>query len=237
MSKQFIQATNLTQPRHGRAIALTIAISALVAACVSGIDDPNEVAFRDGCNGGGEYIDENGEEVICIYTEEPGDGGGGGDPCWTFPWLCGGYDGGGDAGDGGGDAGDGGGGGEAGGGEAGGGEEPPEGGCTAAGNDCTTAQRCCGSNVCAFGGERENTWCQPLEASAWEGTCVEMRPGSAVYRDGVVCLHTNSEMSNPTCLSVQQQSCVIGYNGECGNGTYTIRTRDLAQAEPGSCPG
>jgi len=231
LSKQPTHATNLAKPRHGRAIAITIAISALVAACVSGIDDEDDAEFRDGCDGAEEYIDENGEEVICVYTDEPGGGGGSSDPCWDYPWLC--YPGGDD--DGGGDGGEAGGG-EAGGGEAGGGEEPPL-GCTAAGNDCTTAEACCGRNVCAFGGERDTTWCQPLEPTAWAGSCVESRPGTPVYRNGAVCLYTNSEMSNATCHSVQKESCVIGYNGECGQGTYTMRIRDLAQAEPGSCAG
>ncbi|HWB81483.1 MAG TPA: hypothetical protein VG755_41260 [Nannocystaceae bacterium] len=219
------------QPRRGRTIGLTIAISALVAACVSGIDDEEADAdFRD-CDGAEEYIDENGEEVICIYTDEPGDGGGdGSDPCWQFPWLC--YPG----GDEGGDEWSGDGGGEAGGGGDGGGDDGGE-TCTQYGNDCTTAQRCCGSNVCAYGGERDTTWCQPLETSAWTGSCVTARTGAAVYRNGSVCRHINGQEFNSTCYSVQQQSCVIGYNGDCGNGTYTIQLRDLAQAEPGTCKG
>ncbi len=236
MNKHSTNSTNSAKPRHGRAIALTIAISALVAACVSGMEAEDDVAFRDHCEGQEEYIDQNGEEVICVYTDEPGDGGGG-DPCWTFPWLCGG----GDAGDGGGgeagggEAGGGDGGGEAGGGEAGGGEEEPPPGCTSAGNDCTTAQACCGSNVCAFGGEREGTWCQGFVASAWLDACAEMRVGSPVYHNGAVCHHINGNEFNATCYEVTGTSCVVGYNGDCGSGPYTIRIRDLAQAASDTC--
>ncbi len=222
-------ARNPHHPWRALCLGITITMSAAIAACVGGIDDDDDddPEFRDGCDGAEEYIDENGEEVICVYTEEPGSGGGG-DPCWDYPWLCypPGDDDGGEVG------------GEAGGGEVGGGDggEPPE-GCTPAGNDCTTAERCCGSNVCAYGGERENTWCQPLESSAWAGSCVEARAGAAVYRNGAVCRHINGQEFNSTCFSVEQQSCVIGYNGDCGSGTYTIRIRDLAQADPGTCRG
>jgi hypothetical protein len=232
MSKQSIHTTNSVKRRHRRAIALTIAVSALFAACISGMEDEGDVEFRDDCDGPEEYIDQNGEEVICVYTEEPGGSGGGGDPCWYFPWLCGG-----DGGDGGGDAGDGGG--EAGGGGDGGYEEPPPPPppppCTAANNDCTTAQPCCGSNVCAFGGERDEPWCQPLEASAWLDSCAQMRVGSPVYRNGSVCHHTTAEMFNATCYEVTGTSCVVGYNGDCGSGPYTIRIRDLVQAPYDTC--
>lgn len=226
MSKQ---ALHDEVPRRGRVIALTIAISALFAACVSGGDDEEADAdFRD-CDGAEEYIDENGEEVICVYTDEPGSGGG--DPCWQFPWLCyPGYD-----DDGGGELG-GDDGGEVGGGGDGGGDDGGE-TCTPAGNDCTTAQRCCGSNVCAYGGERDTTWCQALEPTAWAGSCVDARTGAAVYRNGSVCRYINGQEYTSTCLSVQQQSCVIGYNGDCGKGTYTIHIRDLVQAPPGACKG
>lgn len=104
--------------RRGRAITVAVAMSALLVACISGIEDDDEdLGFREGCDGAEEYIDENGEMVICVYTDEPGDGGGGGDPCWYFPWLC--YPGGDDGGDGG-DGGD-----DGGGDGGGGGELPP----------------------------------------------------------------------------------------------------------------
>jgi len=99
-------------------------MSAAIAACVTendaDDDEDHDAEFRDGCDGVEEYIDANGEEVICVYTDEPGDNGGGGDPCWDYPWLCypGGDDGGGEVG---GEAG-----GEAGGGDGG---DPGDGGC------------------------------------------------------------------------------------------------------------
>lgn len=232
MSKHSIHASNTAKPRHGRVIALTVAISALFGACVSGMDDDADLEFRDGCDGSPEYIDQNGEEVICVYTEEPGGSGGGSgneDPCWYFPWLCGG----GDAGDGG-EVGGGDGGGEVGGGGDGG-EEPPMGGCTPAGNDCTTAEACCGSNVCAFGGERDEPWCQAFEASAWLDSCAQARVGSPVYRNGSVCHYTNADMYNATCYEVTGTSCVVGYNGDCGSGPYTIRIRDLVQRPYDTC--
>ena len=63
------------------------------AACV---DEPTlgEQRQASSCDGADSYYDENGEEVICVYTDEPGDPI---DPCFLFPALCGGgYDDGGD---------------------------------------------------------------------------------------------------------------------------------------------
>lgn len=100
--------------RHavGIAIVITAAITACVTEGESEIADEHDAEFRDGCDGAEEYIDQNGEEVICVYTEEPGGGGeaGGGDPCWDYPWLCapGGDEDGGEAGGDGGEAGGGG---------------------------------------------------------------------------------------------------------------------------------
>jgi hypothetical protein len=238
------QATDPTaSARHiwrAGAIVTALSMSALFVACESHLDDEADMElasassgseFRDGCvDGVEEYIDEDGNYIICIYTNDEGGGDGGGDPCWDFPWLCDPDDGG-DNGDGGVD--DNGG---VDGGDDGGGEEPPP-ACTAAGNDCTTAQKCCGSNVCAFGGERENPWCQAFVPSAWVGMCVDSPAGTPVYRNGTVCRYTNGQEFNATCLSVQKQSCVIGYNGDCGNGTYTMRIRDLVQAPEGTCQG
>lgn len=126
MHEQTISSTlHPQQRRRARAVAIVIAMSAAIAACVTSVEDEDEVdhdaEFRDGCDGVEEYIDENGEEVICVYTEDHGGGGdgggndGGGDPCWDYPWLCDPSDGGGEAG--------GDGGGEAGGGGDGGGEQ------------------------------------------------------------------------------------------------------------------
>jgi hypothetical protein len=228
------QATHpIVNPHHPwrvRAIGIAMATSAAIAACVAGTDgDEEELGFRAGCDGVEEYIDANGDVVYCVYTVDSG-GGGGGDVCWDYPWLCDSDDDGGEAG--GGEAG----GGEAGGGEAGGEVEPSK-PCTRSGDDCTTARRCCGSNVCGYGGERDATWCQPLEPTAWTNSCVTSRTGTPVYRNGTVCLYTNGSMTNPTCHAIEGQSCVIGYNGECGNGTYTMRLSDLVQAPPGSCAG
>jgi hypothetical protein len=104
--------------------ALPLGLALAFAACVT-MDEDEDVEFRDGCEDGvEEYIDQNGEEVICVYTDEPGDGGGdeeagddNSDPCWANPWLCSGDDWGDDGGydDGGYDDG----GGEAGGGDGG----------------------------------------------------------------------------------------------------------------------
>ncbi len=104
-----MQARNVRSHRH---LIWSAALLAISAACVSQSDP--DVEFRDGCDGAEEYIDENGETVICVYTDEPGDTyGSGGDPCWYYPWLCdptwgdddGGDDYGDDGGDGGGDGG------------------------------------------------------------------------------------------------------------------------------------
>ena len=103
-----------------RSIGLSIAIATSIAACVTMDDDEDDAEFRDGCDGVEEYIDQNGEEVICVYTDEPGDDGGddNSDPCWANPWLCSGDDWGDDDGD---DGNYDDGGGEAGGGDDGGG--------------------------------------------------------------------------------------------------------------------
>lgn len=99
--------------RHLSRNATTIGIALAISACRSRGDGADDLEFREGCDGAEEYIDENGETVICIYTDEPGDSNSGGDPCWQFPWLCdptwgdddGGDDYGDDGGDGGGDGG------------------------------------------------------------------------------------------------------------------------------------
>ena len=96
---------NADAPRRIRTIGLAIAILTSIGACVAMDDDEGDAEFRDGCDGVEEYIDQNGEEVICVYTDDPGEGGGdeygedeyggdeyGGDdssdPCWANPWLC-----------------------------------------------------------------------------------------------------------------------------------------------------
>jgi hypothetical protein len=87
--------------------ALAVLVGGAVACGSSG--DPQAAAVGapgmeqlDGCGGGVEsYIDENGDEVICVYTEEPGDPPDpceldpqscwpdpDPDPCWSFPELC-----------------------------------------------------------------------------------------------------------------------------------------------------
>lgn len=88
--------------------AVALAIAASSAACLLATETDEHLKFRDGCDGAEEYINENGEEVICVYTDDYGGGDGGngdgGDPCWMFPWLCDptwGDDDGGDEGDGG----------------------------------------------------------------------------------------------------------------------------------------
>lgn len=99
--------------------AVALAIAASSAACLLGTETDDHLEFRAGCDGAEEYLDENGEMVICVYTDDygGGDGGGdddddgdGGDPCWMFPWLCdptwGDDDGGDDGADDGGDGGD-----------------------------------------------------------------------------------------------------------------------------------
>ena len=116
----------------------------------------------------------------------------------------------------------------------GGGWEPDA--CTPYGNDCTVGMRCCGSNVCAYDGERDRPWCQPFESSDWDGRCVRARTGSEVRKNGSVCRHTNGMETDTACLDVSGQSCVIGYNGDCGHGEYTIHTRDLAQVPSENCP-
>ena len=106
-------------PRRARSASLALATAGSITACGS-MDEEDEAEFRDGCDGVEEYIDENGEEVICVYTDEPGDAGGDeiDDPCWVNPWLCSGDD-----------WGDSGGGDVDGGGEAGGGDDGGGGGC------------------------------------------------------------------------------------------------------------
>lgn len=113
---------------------------------------------------------------------------------------------------------------------------PPPPPCTSYGNDCTAAQACCGSNVCAFGGERDEPWCQPLETAQWQGSCVQARAGSTVYKNGNYCRTINGEETASTCHEVSNQRCVIGYNGDCGSGDYSIRIRDLAQVSSDNCP-
>lgn len=61
----------------------------LVAACTERGFDTSTVAQGVGCDGPDSYIDENGEEVICVYTDEPYDPPD--DPwdwCSSFPEMC-----------------------------------------------------------------------------------------------------------------------------------------------------
>jgi hypothetical protein len=91
------------------AVSAALAVAATIVACETEVeDDPEALEFRDGCDGVDEYIDEDGNYVVCVYPDDDGGDGGydGGDPCWQYPWLCypsddGGYDGGYDGGDGG----------------------------------------------------------------------------------------------------------------------------------------
>jgi hypothetical protein len=62
----------------------------VIAACVEPVPDTSAVAQGVGCDGPESYIDENGEEVICVYTEAPYD-----PPpeepfdwCSSFPEMC-----------------------------------------------------------------------------------------------------------------------------------------------------
>lgn len=80
--------------KNGYLLLAPIAAGTLLAnACVTDAG-PAETSAQQavsGCNGAASYIDENGEEVICVYTEEPGD-----DPpddppvdwCLWYPELC-----------------------------------------------------------------------------------------------------------------------------------------------------
>jgi hypothetical protein len=43
----------------------------VIAACVEPAPDTNAVAQGLGCDGPASYIDENGDEVLCVYTEDP----------------------------------------------------------------------------------------------------------------------------------------------------------------------
>lgn len=114
--------------------------------------------------------------------------------------------------------------------------EPPVPPCTPYGQDCSVARACCNSNVCAYGGERDTTWCQPLNAGQWEGQCVQARAGSTVYKNGSYCRTINGQETASTCHDVTNQRCVIGYNGDCGSGEYTIKIGDLAQVPADNCP-
>lgn len=108
--------------------------------------------------------------------------------------------------------------------------------CTPYPDDCDESRPCCASNVCAYGGERDVPWCQPFEAWAWEDACVLARAGAAVYRGDSVCRTINGEEYAVTCLEVANERCTIGYNGDCGEGAYTIRIRDLVQQPLDTCP-
>jgi len=59
---------------------------ALPVACGGG-GEGEDVSRRSDpmCDGADSYTDENGEDVICVYTDEPGEPW---DPCWSFPQLC-----------------------------------------------------------------------------------------------------------------------------------------------------
>ncbi len=65
----------------------------LVVACTDPAFDTSAVEQAVGCDGPESYIDENGEEVICIYTDEPYDPPPDEDEppwdwCSSFPEMC-----------------------------------------------------------------------------------------------------------------------------------------------------
>ncbi len=66
----------------GRSLIALLAGISFVASCVDA--ELGSVTQRlDGCDGSTEsYIDENGEEVICVYTEEPSDDDASDDDDW-----------------------------------------------------------------------------------------------------------------------------------------------------------
>jgi hypothetical protein len=108
--------------------------------------------------------------------------------------------------------------------------------CTGAGQTCSIGKRCCGSNVCAIGGEREDPSCRAFDRSEWLDACTQGRKGAAVYYGSTICRRLNGEEMNSLCMDVKGSSCVIGYNGDCGSGAYTIRISDLAVVSRDLCP-
>lgn len=120
--------------------------------------------------------------------------------------------------------------------EPGGGGEPPAPVvCTPANNDCTTAQACCGSNVCAFGGEREGTWCQPFESAVWDQSCVKPRAGAQLYNGPLACRELNGSEGPFLCTEMVGANCIIRNNGLCGEGIYHLHVMDLVQVDRSSC--
>jgi len=80
-----------------KTIGVLLSLSVVtVTACVT--TDLSSQAQEVGCDDGVEsYVDENGEEVICVHTEEPFDPDPGADPgdpgepwdwCSSFPEMC-----------------------------------------------------------------------------------------------------------------------------------------------------
>lgn len=68
-----------------RSISCTFAVL-LFAGCATDAALGVRQQADTGCSGDDSYIDENGEEVICVYTDEPGDDPT--DPCLLYPELC-----------------------------------------------------------------------------------------------------------------------------------------------------
>ncbi len=112
--------------------------------------------------------------------------------------------------------------------------------CAKRDEDCSYTRKCCTGSVCAFGGERDGTWCQALEPLAWKDSCVQARKGAKVQMSastrGRVCLTLTEETMPATCYEVKNGYCLIGFRGECGDGEYFIHTSMLVQTEPENCP-
>jgi hypothetical protein len=73
--------------KHVSTFLLRLAPLACLTACSAEAPAVTTTTQHVGCDGENEsYVDENGEEVLCIYTEEPGDPPL--DPCLYFPEIC-----------------------------------------------------------------------------------------------------------------------------------------------------
>jgi len=111
--------------------------------------------------------------------------------------------------------------------------------CVKSGGSCSPSKRCCSGTVCAFGGERDDTFCQPLAETAWEGTCTQPRKGAAVKvgtsSTAKTCRLINGEEYPSECFEQKNGYCVIGYNGDCGSGEYAIAIGDLTQLPRDQC--
>ncbi|HEU4406685.1 MAG TPA: hypothetical protein VFS43_15570 [Polyangiaceae bacterium] len=112
---------------------------------------------------------------------------------------------------------------------------PPPTSCTPAGSDCSAAQACCDNNYCAFGGERDATWCQPFESAAWEGSCAKPRAGAKLFNGALVCRELNGSEGPFRCVEMVGANCVIRIKGPCGQGSYHLHAMDLAQVESSQC--